>query len=72
MLCAVTLTPPSVVQVAPGKVGLVHISELALTRVTRVSDVVSVGAMLDVKLLEVNARGQLRLSHRAVLEEDAL
>ena len=58
------------VELAPGKVGLLHVSELALTRVEVVADVVKPGDRVDVKLLEVNARGQLRLSRRAVLEAD--
>jgi polyribonucleotide nucleotidyltransferase len=58
------------VELAPGKTGLLHISELALTRVEVVSEVVKPGDLVDVKLLEINARGQLRLSRRAVLELD--
>ena len=58
------------VELAPGKTGLLHVSELALTRVEAVSDVVKPGDLVDVKLLEINARGQLRLSRRAVLEAD--
>ena len=40
------------VEVMPGKTGLLHISELALTRVTRVSDEVKPGDVVDVQLLE--------------------
>ena len=58
------------VELAPGKTGLLHVSELALSRVEVVSDVVKPGDLVDVKLLEINARGQLRLSRRAVLEAD--
>jgi polyribonucleotide nucleotidyltransferase len=58
------------VELAPGKTGLLHVSELALTRVEAVSDVVKPGDLVDVKLLEINARGQMRLSRRAVLELD--
>ena len=58
------------VEIAPGKNGLLHISELALTRVDAVSDVLKTGDLVDVKLLEINARGQMRLSRRAVLELD--
>ena len=58
------------VEIAPGKNGLLHISELALTRVDAVSDVIKTGDLVDVKLLEINGRGQMRLSRRAVLELD--
>jgi polyribonucleotide nucleotidyltransferase len=50
-----------------GKEGLCHISELAHTRVNKVSDVVKEGQMLEVKVVEINERGQIRLSHKAVL-----
>ena len=58
------------VEIAPGKNGLLHISEMALTRVDAVSDVMKTGDLVDVKLLEINGRGQMRLSRRAVLELD--
>jgi polyribonucleotide nucleotidyltransferase len=58
------------IELAPGKTGLLHVSELALTRVDVVSSVIKPGDLVDVKLLEINARGQLRLSRRAVLEAD--
>ncbi|KAL2631818.1 hypothetical protein R1flu_016504 [Riccia fluitans] len=58
------------VEIAPGKEGLVHISELALTRVNKVEDVVNLGDFLDVKLTEINSKGQLRLSRKAVLLEE--
>ncbi len=50
-----------------GKEGLCHISELAHSRVARVSDVVKEGQMLEVKVIEINNRGQIRLSHKALL-----
>ena len=58
------------VEIAPGKNGLLHISEMALTRVDAVTDVLKTGDVVDVKLLEINGRGQMRLSRRAVLELD--
>ncbi|GBG70114.1 hypothetical protein CBR_g5744 [Chara braunii] len=57
------------VEIAPGRQGLVHVSELSTKRVEKVEDFVKEGDLLDVKLLEINARGQLRLSCRAVLLE---
>lgn len=58
----------ALVEILPGKVGLCHVSELALQRVENVASVVKEGDLVDVKLLEINAKGQLRLSRRAVLE----
>jgi polyribonucleotide nucleotidyltransferase len=56
------------VQISPGTDGLVHISQLANHRVTKVSDVVKEGQTLKVKVLEVSRDGKIRLSHKAVLE----
>ena len=55
------------VQILPGKEGLVHISQLAATRVEKVEDVVSVGDKLSVKVMEVDGQGRLNLSHKALL-----
>ena len=68
----VTLTDfGAFVEVLPGKSGLLHISELDVKRVAAVTDVVKVGDLVDVKLLEIKNGGQLRLSRRAVLEAAA-
>jgi polyribonucleotide nucleotidyltransferase len=56
------------VQILPGTDGLVHISQLANRRITRVSDVVREGDKLKVKVLEIGRDGKIRLSHKAVLE----
>jgi len=57
------------VQILPGTDGLVHISQLANRRITKVSDVVKEGDMLKVKVLEISRDGKIRLSHKATLEE---
>ena len=57
------------VEVAPGRDGLLHISELADEKVRRVSDIVQVGEVVPVKLLEIDDRDRLRLSRRAALAE---
>jgi polyribonucleotide nucleotidyltransferase len=57
------------VQIMPGTDGLVHISQLANHRVTKVSDVVKEGDKLKVKVLEINRDGKIRLSHKVLLEE---
>jgi polyribonucleotide nucleotidyltransferase len=59
------------VQILPGTDGLVHISQLAPRRITRVSDVVKEGDKLKVKVLEINRDGKIRLSHKAVLQEES-
>ncbi|MGA6926180.1 MAG: polyribonucleotide nucleotidyltransferase [Desulfosarcina sp.] len=58
------------VQIVPGTDGLVHISQLANRRVGKVTDVVKEGDTLRVKVLEISKDGKIRLSHKAVLEED--
>jgi polyribonucleotide nucleotidyltransferase len=58
------------VNIMPGTDGLVHISQLANRRVTKVSDVVKEGEKLKVKVLEIGRDGKIRLSHKAVLEEE--
>ncbi|HKX92942.1 MAG TPA: polyribonucleotide nucleotidyltransferase [Sphingomicrobium sp.] len=53
----------------PGKDGLVHVSEIKNERVENVRDVLSEGQEVKVKLLEVDARGKVRLSMRLVDQE---
>ncbi|MBP7898661.1 polyribonucleotide nucleotidyltransferase [Candidatus Gracilibacteria bacterium] len=55
------------VEIAPGKEGLVHISQLSADRVDRVEDVVNVGDKLRVKLMEIDDAGRYNLSHKATL-----
>ena len=58
------------VEILPGTDGLVHISQLAPERVQRVTDVVKEGDMIDVKVLGIDKQGKIRLSRRAVMEEE--
>jgi len=58
------------VQILPGTDGLCHISQLATHRVSSVSDIVKEGDTLKVKVLEINRDGKIRLSHKAILEEE--
>jgi polyribonucleotide nucleotidyltransferase len=52
-----------------GKEGLCHISEIAKTRLQNIHDApFREGDQIEVKVLDVNDRGQIKLSHRAVLE----
>jgi len=57
------------VQIMPGTDGLVHISQLAPERVSKVTDIVSEGDKIKVKVLEINRDGKIRLSRKAVLNE---
>ena len=58
----------AIVSVMPGKDGLVHISQIAHERVKDVSDYLQVGQQVKVKALEVDDRGRVRLSIKALLE----
>ncbi|MBS0619942.1 MAG: polyribonucleotide nucleotidyltransferase [Verrucomicrobia bacterium] len=51
-----------------GKEGLCHISEISNSRIQNVHDVLKIGQTLEVKVLDIDDRGKIRLSHRAVLE----
>jgi len=58
------------VQITPGTEGLVHISQLDNRRVAKVRDVVREGDSIKVKVLEIGRDGKIRLSRRALLEND--
>jgi polyribonucleotide nucleotidyltransferase len=55
------------VEYLPGKEGLVHISKLDTKRVDKVTDVVSVGDEIQVKLIEVDRQGRINLSRKDAL-----
>jgi polyribonucleotide nucleotidyltransferase len=57
------------VEILPGVEGLLHISELQHGRTERTEDVVKKGDTVTVKLLEVDDRGRIRLSRKALLEK---
>jgi len=57
------------VEIFPGTDGLVHISQLDLKRVVKVTDVLKEGDKVKVKVLEVDRDGKIRLSRKAVLED---
>ncbi|KAA0053844.1 putative polyribonucleotide nucleotidyltransferase 1 [Cucumis melo var. makuwa] len=57
------------VEIAPGREGLCHISELSSDWLAKAEDAFKVGDKIDVKLIEVNEKGQLRLSRRALLPD---
>ena len=55
------------VEIFPGKEGLLHISQIDVKRVNRVEDVLKEGDEVEVKCLEVDSDGKIRLSRKAVL-----
>lgn len=55
------------VELLPGKEGLCHISQLANHRVEQVEDVVQVGDQLQVKVIEIDDKGRINLSHKVLL-----
>ncbi|MCU7554299.1 polyribonucleotide nucleotidyltransferase [Alteromonas sp. ASW11-19] len=59
------------VEVLPGKEGLVHISQIAHERVNKVSDYLSEGQMIDVKVMEIDRQNRVRLSIKELLEKPA-
>jgi polyribonucleotide nucleotidyltransferase len=56
----------AMVEIAPKVEGLVHISELAPFRVSRVTDVVNIGDIIPVKIIEIDEMGRINLSLKAV------
>ena len=56
------------VEILPGKDGLVHISQISEERVEKVSDKLSDGDSVKVKVLEIDRQGRIRLSMKAVDE----
>ena len=61
----------AIVSIIPGKDGLVHISQIAHERVKNVSDYLQIGQTVKVKALEVDERGRVRLSIKALIEAPA-
>ncbi|MGH8155463.1 MAG: polyribonucleotide nucleotidyltransferase [Rhodanobacteraceae bacterium] len=58
------------VTILPGKDGLVHVSQISNERVEKVSDKLHEGDVVKVKVLEVDKQGRIRLSMKAVTEEE--
>ncbi|MCH9624967.1 MAG: Polyribonucleotide nucleotidyltransferase [Chlamydiales bacterium] len=56
------------VEILPGKEGLCHISELSDARVENIQEYIKEGEKISVKVLDINERGQLKLSRRATLK----
>jgi polyribonucleotide nucleotidyltransferase len=60
----------AMVEILPGKEGLVHISELANYRVNRVEDEVKIGDEITVKVINIDNLGRVNLSRRALFEKE--
>jgi len=58
------------VAVAPGKEGLVHISQIRQERVNQVTDVLQEGQSVKVKVIEIDRQGRVRLSMKEVMQEE--
>jgi polyribonucleotide nucleotidyltransferase len=58
----------AMIEIAPKQEGLVHISELANYRVGKVTDIVNVGDVVTVKIIEIDSMGRVNLSVKALTE----
>lgn len=61
----------AIVQVMPGRDGLLHVSQIAQERVNNVGDYVKEGQIVRVKVIEADDKGRLRLSMKAAAIDDA-
>jgi polyribonucleotide nucleotidyltransferase len=59
----------ALVQILPGKDGLLHISQIAHQRVERVEDYLKEGQIVKVKVLETDEKGRIKLSLKALLDK---
>jgi polyribonucleotide nucleotidyltransferase len=59
----------ALVQILPGKDGLLHISQIAHQRVERVEDFLKEGQIVKVKVLETDEKGRIKLSLKALLDK---
>jgi polyribonucleotide nucleotidyltransferase len=60
----------AIVQILPGKDGLLHISQIANERVNAVADYLKEGQAVRVKAIEADEKGRVRLSMKAVAAEE--
>ncbi len=61
----------ALVNLMPGKDGLLHISQIAHERVEKVSDYLSEGQIVKVKVMETDEKGRIKLSMKALMERPA-
>ncbi|WP_150684530.1 polyribonucleotide nucleotidyltransferase [Pandoraea iniqua] len=60
----------AIVSVLPGKDGLLHISEILNERINNINDYLKEGQSVRVKVIQQDDKGRLRLSHKALTEEE--
>jgi polyribonucleotide nucleotidyltransferase len=60
------------ITIMPGTDGLLHISQIAQERVEKVTDYLKEGQEIDVKVLDVDARGRIKLSMKEIQKEENL
>ncbi len=65
-----TLPIGAIVEIAPGKDGMVHISQIAEERVNKVEDYLNLGDEVIVKVMKVDERGRVNLTIRGVSDEE--
>ncbi len=58
----------ALINLLPGKDGLLHISQIAFERVEKVEDYLQEGQIVKVKVLETDEKGRIKLSMKALLE----
>jgi polyribonucleotide nucleotidyltransferase len=61
----------ALVNLLPGKDGLLHISQISNERINKVTDVLQEGQIVRVKVMELDEKGRVKLSMRALLERPA-
>ncbi len=61
----------ALINLLPGKDGLLHISQIAHERVEKVTDFLKEGQIVRVKVLETDEKGRVKLSMKALLERDS-
>jgi polyribonucleotide nucleotidyltransferase len=61
----------ALVNILPGKDGLLHISQIAHQRVEKVSDFLQEGQIVKVKVLETDEKGRVKLSMKALIDRNA-
>ena len=58
-------------EIVPGADGLIHISEIANTKIAKPQDVLEIGQVVDVKIIDIDQENRrISLSIRALLEND--
>jgi len=61
----------ALINILPGKDGLLHISQISHERIAAVADHLKEGQIVKVKVLEVDDKGRMRLSMKALQEQSA-